>query len=39
MAPGELRNPFQEGRKREAEDDLAKEQRLAKRFNLLNLGV
>ena len=35
----ELRNSPPHGQKREAEDDLGSEQRLAKRFNLLNLGI
>lgn len=39
MATEELRSSFPHGQKRDAEDDLAHEQRLAKRFNLLNLGV
>ena len=37
-ATEELRNSPPHGQKREAEDDLESEQRLAKRFNLLNLG-
>ncbi|KAI4150675.1 MAG: hypothetical protein LQ340_003950 [Diploschistes diacapsis] len=37
-APEELRDSPPHGQKRVAEDDLRNEQRLAKRFNLLNLG-
>ncbi len=35
---GPLKASFYPGKKRHADDDLAHEQRLAKRFNLLNLG-
>lgn len=31
--------PFSLARKRRAEEELANDQRLAKRFNLLNLGI
>ena len=36
---GELHNSPPHGQKRHPEDDLQSEQRLAKRFNLLNLGI
>ena len=36
---GPLEASFYPGKKRHADDDLAHEQPLAKRFNLLNLGI